>query len=294
MANGDCICDPFENGDCSWQHYVSRNCPASCSGCSGGSGSGGGEGGSSSGGTTGVIDGCVIDCSQGQYWPHPTNCEMFIQCTSYGPQEMPCGEGTRWDQELLTCNHEYSTSCVTGEYQDGDGKPCGGSSGSGGGSSGGNSGGGSGGNGGGGSSGGGSGGNGGGGSSGIIDGCVIDCSQGQYWTHPTNCEMFIQCTSYGPQEMPCGKGTRWDQELLTCNHEYSTSCVTGEYQDEDGKACGGSSGSGGGSSGGGSGGNGGSSGGGSGGNGGGGSSGNYKWMCYRLQPRSILASSHKL
>ncbi|KAG0711136.1 putative chitinase 10 [Chionoecetes opilio] len=34
--------------------------------------------------------------------------------------------------------------------------------------------------------------------------------------------------------MPCGKGTIWDQRLLTCNHEDITPCVTGNYEDSDG------------------------------------------------------------
>ncbi|XP_069997704.1 mucin-5AC [Penaeus vannamei] len=58
---------------------------------------------------------CGVDCSQGQYHPHPSDCHMFIQCTPYGPQEMPCAPGTVWDQDLLTCNHEATTPCVIAE-----------------------------------------------------------------------------------------------------------------------------------------------------------------------------------
>ncbi|KAG0700419.1 Peritrophin-1 [Chionoecetes opilio] len=55
-----------------------------------------------------------VDCSGGQqYFPHPTNCRMFIQCAPYGPQPMPCGNDTIWDQRLLTCNHEDITPCCT-------------------------------------------------------------------------------------------------------------------------------------------------------------------------------------
>ena len=257
-ANGDCICDPDRSGDCSWQTFVKSNCPASCNvdNCDGNGGSGSGG----SGGGSGIIDGCVIDCTLGEYYPHPTDCTKFIQCTPYGPQEMPCAAGTRWDQSLLTCNHESVTECVTGTYEDENGETCGGGSG------------GSGGNGGSGSGGGG----GTGGGSGIIDGCTIDCTLGEYLPHPTDCTKFIQCTPYGPQEMPCAAGTRWDQDILTCNHESVTDCVTGTYVDENGNTCGGSGGNGGSGSGvgGGSGGNGGSGsgvGGGSGGNGGSGS-----------------------
>merc|ERR1712055_737329 len=50
-----------------------------------------------------------------QYWPHPTNCRMFVQCTSYGPQEMHCAPGTAWTQSLLACDFNFNTGC--GEYQ---------------------------------------------------------------------------------------------------------------------------------------------------------------------------------
>jgi len=46
-----------------------------------------------------------------QYWPHPTNCRMYVQCTPYGPQEMPCAPGTAWSQSLLTCDHIANTPC---------------------------------------------------------------------------------------------------------------------------------------------------------------------------------------
>ena len=34
--------------------------------------------------------------------------------------------------------------------------------------------------------------------------------------------------------MPCAPKTRWDQALLTCNHESTTPCVTGNYVNTDG------------------------------------------------------------
>jgi len=46
-----------------------------------------------------------------QYWPHPTNCRMFVQCAPYGPQEMHCAPGTAWSQSLLTCDYEAKTDC---------------------------------------------------------------------------------------------------------------------------------------------------------------------------------------
>ena len=172
------------------------------------------------------IEGCIIDCKLGDYHRHPTNCAWFIQCAPYGPQEMPCGPGTRWDQDILTCNHESQTKCITGNYPSKEGATCGKGeivietskspvtekpeikttpspilpSG--------------------------------------IEGCIIDCKLGDYHRHPTNCAWFIQCAPYGPQEMPCGPGTRWDQDILTCNHESQTKCITGNYPSKNGTTCG--------------------------------------------------------
>ncbi|XP_042889196.1 balbiani ring protein 3-like isoform X1 [Penaeus japonicus] len=197
-ANNDCHCK-WTDGDCSWQHFVARACPRSCA-CQG----------HVNATSRPVIDFPCVDCSSGQqYWQHPSDCRKFIQCAPYGPQEMPCGEGTVWDQNLLTCNHEWATQCLTGNFLLADGS-CSGCS-----------------------------------------GCTppaqttarpsqkpvtpgnfscVDCSTGQqYWQHPSDCHKFIQCAPYGPQEMPCPAGTRWDQKILTCNHEQNTPCVTGNY-----------------------------------------------------------------
>merc|ERR1719320_454458 len=46
-----------------------------------------------------------------QYWPHPSDCHMFIQCTSHGPYEMTCAPGTAWSQSLLTCDYVDNTDC---------------------------------------------------------------------------------------------------------------------------------------------------------------------------------------
>ncbi|XP_071522253.1 uncharacterized protein [Panulirus ornatus] len=133
-ANNDCVCKATD-GDCSWQVYVASACPKSCGLCEGPSGGGDGGDGSNGGGdgnnggdsgNGGTIDGCVIDCSTGHYFPHPNDCRKFIQCAPYGPQEMPCALGTVWDQNKLTCNHELITPCVIGNYSTPDGKPCGG------------------------------------------------------------------------------------------------------------------------------------------------------------------------
>merc|ERR1711962_1485292 len=57
-------------------------------------------------------DGAHCDWPNGQiYWPHPSNCHMFIQCTPHGPQEMSCAPGTAWSQSLLTCDHKANVDC---------------------------------------------------------------------------------------------------------------------------------------------------------------------------------------
>merc|ERR1719427_2390794 len=75
-------------------------------------------------GITKSVEGCVIDCSTGQYHRHPTDCHKFIQCAPYGPQEMPCPATTVWDQSILTCNYESAVACETGNYLTEDGNPC--------------------------------------------------------------------------------------------------------------------------------------------------------------------------
>merc|ERR1719369_274124 len=118
---------------------------------------------------------------------------MYVQCTPYGPQEMPCAPGTAWSQSLLTCDHEANTPC--GQHPPPPPPP------------------------------------------GPGNGNCIKCdwpNGQQYWEHPTDCTKFIQCAPYGPQEMPCGAKTRWDQSILTCNHEYAVDCITGNYDNDDG------------------------------------------------------------
>lgn len=60
----------------------------------------------------GSVGDAVCDWPNGQqYWPHPTDCHMFIQCTPYGPQEMSCAPGTAWTQALTTCDFVANTDC---------------------------------------------------------------------------------------------------------------------------------------------------------------------------------------
>ncbi|KAG0700417.1 Peritrophin-1 [Chionoecetes opilio] len=66
----------------------------------------------------------IKQCPEGLHFnPVQRRCDYpkLVQCAPYGPQPMPCGKGTIWDQRLLTCNHEDITPCVTGNYEDSDG-----------------------------------------------------------------------------------------------------------------------------------------------------------------------------
>ncbi|KAK7084019.1 hypothetical protein SK128_027573 [Halocaridina rubra] len=53
-----------------------------------------------------TVEGCVIDCSAGGYFQHPTDCQKFIQCAPAGPTVLTCPETTIWDQEVTACNHD--------------------------------------------------------------------------------------------------------------------------------------------------------------------------------------------
>jgi len=75
-----------------------------------------------------IVDGCVIDCRSGQqYLAHPTDCDKYLWCNAGVPQTMSCVDGTRWNQQVVSCTAKSVTPCFTGSYFDIDGGPCGGS-----------------------------------------------------------------------------------------------------------------------------------------------------------------------
>ncbi|CAL4121813.1 unnamed protein product [Meganyctiphanes norvegica] len=151
-----------------------------------------------------------------QYWPHPYNCHMFIQCSSSGPQEMICPQGTAWSQYILTCDHKHNTDCYQyGKRADAVVKydilpdqdlnaaehlPVNNND--------------------------------------LLKYHYVPWPQcnwpfGQkYWEHPYDCTMYVKCTPFGPQEMYCPYGTAWSQYYLTCDHYYNTYC--GYYGKRDG------------------------------------------------------------
>ncbi|XP_068231575.1 peritrophin-1-like [Palaemon carinicauda] len=70
-----------------------------------------------------LIEGCTVSCDK-DYRPHPSDCRKFLQCTSSGALEMPCAQGTVWDQSQLRCEHEASIPCKVGLYKYPSGDKC--------------------------------------------------------------------------------------------------------------------------------------------------------------------------
>ncbi|XP_037775770.1 uncharacterized protein LOC119572895 [Penaeus monodon] len=60
-----------------------------------------------------LLEFSFVNCSTGQqYWQHPMDDNMFIECDPSGPRVKSCEPGTVWDQGLLKC-----TSC-RGDHPD--------------------------------------------------------------------------------------------------------------------------------------------------------------------------------
>ncbi|XP_066963566.1 peritrophin-1-like [Macrobrachium rosenbergii] len=72
---------------------------------------------------SGLVEGCSVSCARG-YRPHPSDCRKFLQCAPFGPVEMPCAEGTVWDQSQLRCEHETNIPCRLGFYNYPSGTKC--------------------------------------------------------------------------------------------------------------------------------------------------------------------------
>ncbi|CAL8092057.1 unnamed protein product [Orchesella dallaii] len=47
------------------------------------------------------------------YFPFPYDCTKYFECTNGDARCIQCPVETVWDQDLLTCNHESSSACVT-------------------------------------------------------------------------------------------------------------------------------------------------------------------------------------
>jgi collagen type IV alpha len=60
-------------------------------------------------------------CEREGFMANTENCKKYYRCVSSGNGtyirfEFMCGEGTAWDQQLLTCNYEYQVeSCNNGK-----------------------------------------------------------------------------------------------------------------------------------------------------------------------------------
>nr|XP_021189541.2 LOW QUALITY PROTEIN: mucin-22 [Helicoverpa armigera] len=156
-------------------------------------------------------EGTSGECSKEGFIGDKRNCKKFYRCVDngrggYTKYEFTCGEGTYWNQEILSCDHatstkpcgeiESSSSTQTSEtahdeiyteitsssteeniYQ--TQKPSM--------------------------------------SSGV-------CTSEGFYGDPNDCKKFYRCVdngkgSYTKYDFTCGDGTVWDQEIQACNHE---------------------------------------------------------------------------
>merc|ERR1712105_68101 len=134
----------------------------------------------------GTVEGCVIDCSEGGYHQHPTDCTKFVQCTPSGPMALPCPEDTLWDQDSLTCNHDESVTGETGSYLTPDGRPC----------------------------------------PEVPEEPTTPATPGRCWfkcpeehgefAHPRNCERYFYCVHWFPVPVKCPFGLHFNQRTNRC------------------------------------------------------------------------------
>lgn len=55
--------------------------------------------------------------------------------------------------------------------------------------------------------------------------CEPDVPSYPYFSSPTDCTKFCQCTTDGaPLAQECPEGLEWDQNTLTCNYPYEGNC----------------------------------------------------------------------
>nr|XP_027223315.1 chondroitin proteoglycan-2-like [Penaeus vannamei] len=135
---------------------------------------------------------------------------------------MPCAPGTVWNQQKLTCDHEWASPCVTGSYLTPEGLPCGGGSG-GNGSEDGDSG----------SEGGGEGGNGGGddgnGENGGGDGgedCPLSCPEKEgLFPYPRDCKKWIHCSENIPFVKKCPSHLHFNPNNRVCDWPFRAQCI---------------------------------------------------------------------
>ncbi|XP_033744888.1 hemicentin-1-like [Pecten maximus] len=84
-----------------------------------------------------------------------------------------------------------------------------------------------------------------------VDVQVRDCYEGQclvescksrkksydlHATLPRNCKQYVSC-SHTNTVMDCGKGTHWNQEKLTCDHEDVAGCKDDDEPDDESETC---------------------------------------------------------
>ncbi|XP_041978469.1 serine-rich adhesin for platelets [Aricia agestis] len=61
----------------------------------------------------------TFTCTEAGFFANPNDCKKFYRCVDWDNQgerfsifHFDCGEGTAWDQSLLTCNHEHLVNCT--------------------------------------------------------------------------------------------------------------------------------------------------------------------------------------
>ncbi|KAL0268222.1 UNVERIFIED_CONTAM: hypothetical protein PYX00_010247 [Menopon gallinae] len=52
------------------------------------------------------------DCTNGQYYPHPTSCNLFYICVNGRPITQNCAPGLHWNQAQQICDWSHNVPCT--------------------------------------------------------------------------------------------------------------------------------------------------------------------------------------
>lgn len=140
------------------------------------------------------------NCESEGFFGDTSDCNLFYRCVDDGKggfikYEYTCGDGTIWDQDLTTCNHQNNVvkpSCKQDNSSNGS-------------STSNNT-----------------------GSANSTTGNNITCTNAGFYADPYDCKKFYRCvdwdgdgTRFSVYHFTCGEGTIWDPVVETCNHEES-------------------------------------------------------------------------
>ncbi|XP_028173842.1 uncharacterized protein LOC114362587 [Ostrinia furnacalis] len=162
------------------------------------------------------------ECTQEGFYGDNNNCKKFYRCVDNGQggfikYEFTCGEGTVWNQDVQTCDHETSDSKCSSpapgptttkpNYEQDTMSPES--------------------------------------TTKALESSTTHsentsqkpqspsnkCENEGFYGDPNDCKKFYRCVDDGKgdftkYEFTCGDGTIWDQEILACNHESSNSKCT--------------------------------------------------------------------